>query len=216
MKVVKSSIKDQVYAEIKNRILTRQYAPGYPLNIVHLSEEMGVSNSPIREALSMLVNEKLVTVAANTKFKVVELDEELLQQLNSAIVSLLIGAIRLCYKENRLYELEKDMENAFLKQCSSEKTVEQKERYWLAVKFDRSIITATGNSMLIHAFDNWSNLLYLSTSLVSEAYNNSIAEHARILEAVKNRDFLEIVEKLELHYDKHFLPAKEESEDKIS
>lgn len=210
MKVVKSSIKDQVYDEIKKRILTREYGPGSTLNIVHLSNEMGVSNSPIREALSMLVNEKLVTVTANTKFKVIELDEELLQQLNSAIVSLLIGAARLCQRENRMEILKDHMEDAFLKQCSADKTVDQKDRYWLAVEFDRSIIRATGNSMLLNIFDNWSNLLYLSTSLMAEAYHNSISEHAQILEAVKSGDFLRIVEKLEIHYDKHFLPAKEE------
>lgn len=135
------------------------------------------------------------------------MDEELLQQLNSSIVSLLFGAARLCYKENRLDQLKESMETAFLKQCSADKTVDQKERYWLAVEFDRSIITATGNTMLQHIFDNWSNLLYLSTSLVSEAYDNSISEHAQILEAVKSGDFLKIVEKLEVHYDKHFLPV---------
>ncbi|MDD6212823.1 MAG: GntR family transcriptional regulator [Clostridiales bacterium] len=210
MKVVKSSIRDQVYEEIKRRILMRKYPPGYVLNIVHLSQELGVSNSPIREALSMLVNEKLVTVTANTKFRVIKLDEELLQQLNSSIVSLLIGAARLCYKEHRLDQLEESMEKAFLKQCSADKTVDQKDRYWLAVEFDRSIITATGNTMLEHIFENWSNLLYLSTSLVSEAYNNSIAEHAQILKAVKSGDFLKIVEKLEIHYDKHFLPTNME------
>lgn len=206
MKVVKQSIKDQVYTELKNRILSRQYEPGCPLNIVHLSQEMGVSNSPIREALSMLVNEKLVTVAANTKFRVIKLDEELLQQLNSAIVSLLIGAARLCFKEQRMDVLKESTENAFLKQCSHEAFASPQERYWMAVEFDRSIVTATGNPMLLGIFDNWSNLLYLSTSLVSEAYNNSISEHAQILEAIKEKDFEKVVLKLEQHYNKHFLP----------
>lgn len=205
-------MKDQVYAEIKKRILSRQYGPGYPLNIVHLSQEMGVSNSPIREALSMLVNEKLVTVAANTKFKVVELDEALLQQLDAALVSLLIGAARLCFRENRLEILEKNAETAFLRQCADQELVSLEERYWLAVEFDRSIITATDNSVLLDIFDNWSNLLYLSTSLMSAAYNNSISEHAQILAAIKKRDFGEIIEKLEKHYDKHFLPTNEQAE----
>ena len=49
--IVKKSIKEQVYEEIRNRIITREYAPGSVLNISRLSEELGVSNSPIREAL---------------------------------------------------------------------------------------------------------------------------------------------------------------------
>ena len=209
MKIVRSSMKDQVYTEIKNRILSRQYAPGDPLNIVHLSQELGVSNSPIREALSMLTNEHLVTMNMNSKFTVVALDEDLLQQLNSSIVSLLIGAVRLCLREERMDVLESSMAAAYEEQKAGVGTVDKQKSYWLAVNFDRTIVTATENQMLISIFDNWYNLLYLSTSLMSEGYNNSIEEHAGIIEAIHARDFLAIVEALENHYNKHFIPVNE-------
>lgn len=207
MKVTKNSIKDQVYTELRNKILNKEYAPGSVLNIVHLSHEFQVSNTPIREALSMLENEKLVSSNTNSKFRVIELDETLLQQLNSAIVTLLIGSVRLCIKENRLPVMEDMLEKALNNQKEKYSTTNQADRYWLAVEFDRSIIAATGSRILMDIFNNWSNLLYLSTSIMDESYNNSIEEHTHILHTVQGGSFMDIVEALETHYNKHFHPV---------
>ena len=54
MTLKRISMRDQVYEIIKNRILSREYSLGEPINIVHLSKELGISNTPIREALSQL------------------------------------------------------------------------------------------------------------------------------------------------------------------
>ena len=43
--------KYRVYDEIKKNILTGHYQPGSVLNERKLSEEMGISRTPIREAL---------------------------------------------------------------------------------------------------------------------------------------------------------------------
>ena len=114
--IVKKSIKEQVYDEIRSRIITREYAPGSVLNITKLSEELGVSNSPIREALAMLAKEDLLTIVANSKYKVVELDEHLLQQVDAALVALLIGSARLCFKIDKVDELEANLEKAYSRQ----------------------------------------------------------------------------------------------------
>lgn len=206
--IVKKSIKEQVYEEIRNRIITREYAPGSVLNISRLSEELGVSNSPIREALAMLAKEDLLTIVANSKYKVVELDENLLQQVDAALVALLIGAARLCFKMDRMDELEERLELAFSKQRSNYENTSLKDRYWLAMDFDREIVLLTGNDLMMKDFENLANLLYFSTSLTDKAYENSIAEHKAILDEVKRRDFIKVVEALEDHLIKHFVPEE--------
>ena len=47
------SYKYQVYNELKKGILTGQYPPGSVMNERKLSEEMGISRTPIREGLQM-------------------------------------------------------------------------------------------------------------------------------------------------------------------
>lgn len=208
MAIVKKSIKEQVYEEIRNRIISREYAPGSVLNITKLSEELDVSNSPIREALAMLAKEDLLTIVANSKYKVVELDENLLQQVDAALVALLIGAARLCFKMDKVDEMEVNLEKAYAKQCDNHEQISLKDRYWLAMDFDKEIVKLTENDLIMKAFENLASLLYFSTSLTDAAYENSIAEHKAILEAVKERDFMKVTEALEDHLIKHFLPEE--------
>lgn len=208
MAIVKKSIKEQVYEEIRSRIISREYAPGSVLNITKLSEELGVSNSPIREALAMLAKEDLLTIVANSKYKVVELDENLLQQVDAALVALLIGAARLCFKMDKVDEMEVNLEKAYAKQCDNHEQISLKDRYWLAMDFDKEIVKLTENDLIMKDFENLASLLYFSTSLTDAAYENSIAEHKAILEAVKERDFMKVTEALEDHLIKHFLPEE--------
>ena len=208
MAIVKKSIKEQVYEEIRNRIITREYTPGSVLNISRLSEELGVSNSPIREALAMLAKEALLTIIANSKYKVVELDENLLQQVDAALVSVLIGAARLCFKMDKVDELAVNLEKAYAKQCDNHEQISLKDRYWLAMDFDKEIVKLTENDLIMKDFENLASLLYFSTSLTDAAYENSVVEHKAILEAVKEKDYLKVVEALEDHLIKHFLPEE--------
>ncbi len=205
MAIIKNTMKEQVYIELKNRILNREYEPGSPLNIVHLSKELGVSNSPIREAFAMLENEGLITDAANSKFKVVVLDEERIQKLNAAIVTLLIGATRICMKENKIDTLIIKLSEVLEQQKQWNKNINLGQKYRLAIAFDKTFVDTTENELLIKAFDNWSNLLYLSTALMDNSSNNSILEHERILLALQHGTLDDIIRELETHYDKHIV-----------
>jgi DNA-binding GntR family transcriptional regulator len=56
----RSSFVDQAYRAIKHRIVAGDFGPGTQLNIDALARQLGVSNSPVREALRRLENERWV------------------------------------------------------------------------------------------------------------------------------------------------------------
>ena len=85
MTLKRISMRDQVYEIIKNRILSREYSLGEPINIVYLSKELGISNTPIREALSQLETERLITINSNQKYHVTDLNEKLINDLCSVV-----------------------------------------------------------------------------------------------------------------------------------
>jgi DNA-binding GntR family transcriptional regulator len=58
--IIRRTLSDQTYEALKERILDQTLEPGARLNIDSLSRELGVSSSPIREALARLEAEKLV------------------------------------------------------------------------------------------------------------------------------------------------------------
>ena len=54
------SLADQAYQTIKNKILDLTYAPGMSLTEAMLTEELGMSRSPVRAAIQMLQAEGLL------------------------------------------------------------------------------------------------------------------------------------------------------------
>ena len=77
------SIREKVYEQLKSAILSGHYTPGEKLAEEHLAERLGVSRTPVREALHKLESEGLVklrkkrgfVVSRDTKEEVEELFE---------------------------------------------------------------------------------------------------------------------------------------------
>ena len=55
------SAREQAYQTIRSRIITMELKPGDPLNDRELAEQMGISRTPMREALIMLNIAHMVT-----------------------------------------------------------------------------------------------------------------------------------------------------------
>ena len=55
-------LNEQVYDELRTRILTRQEPAGSKLSLHALADELGVSRSPVHHALTRLVSEGLLSV----------------------------------------------------------------------------------------------------------------------------------------------------------
>ncbi|QJW83846.1 FCD domain-containing protein [Ramlibacter terrae] len=62
MPLPRTSLSDLTYETLKERILDQKLAPGERLNIDALTRSLGVSSSPVREALVRLEAEKLVVL----------------------------------------------------------------------------------------------------------------------------------------------------------
>ncbi|HYD56044.1 MAG TPA: GntR family transcriptional regulator [Burkholderiales bacterium] len=66
----RTTLSEQTYEALKERILDQTLAPGTWLNIDALVRELGVSSSPVREALARLEAEKLVVLQLYSGYSV--------------------------------------------------------------------------------------------------------------------------------------------------
>ena len=208
MAVLRTSVKDQVYEIIKTKILTQELKLGEPINIVHLCSELSTSNTPVREALTKLESEGLVTSAMNSKFRVISFDENSLFEINSAILILLTGGFELCIKMGNLDSLTKLLHSALYEQEKLFSEIDSLSYIAAAIEFDRSFIVASTNKRLLRIFDTLSNLLALSVvynyNRQDHKYSN-IEEHKAMLSAIESGNLSEVLKLLEHHYDKHIL-----------
>src|SRR5512144_493367 len=71
----------RVYDVLRQRIATRQYAPGSRLTEAEIADEFEVSRTPVRQALHRLAVEGLVEVKNGVGIRVTEVDESELQDI---------------------------------------------------------------------------------------------------------------------------------------
>lgn len=69
-KVAKATLKSRNYEELRKAIICGRFQAGETLTIRGLSEALGTSTTPVREALQQLVAEKVLTNVANKEFRV--------------------------------------------------------------------------------------------------------------------------------------------------
>jgi DNA-binding GntR family transcriptional regulator len=69
------TLNDQVYENLKRRLVRRQLGPGEKVSLHELAGELGVSRSPVHHALTRLVSEGLLSVKSRRGYYVTPLTE---------------------------------------------------------------------------------------------------------------------------------------------
>ena len=85
--------KHKVYAAIKKDILQGHYAPGDILNERRLSEELGISRTPVREALQMLEQDGWLKMETYKGAVVREFDPHYMRNLSRIRTALEVCAL---------------------------------------------------------------------------------------------------------------------------
>jgi len=86
---------DEVYRRVREAILEADLEPGQAMSQVALAAELGVSRTPLREALRMLQGEGLVTAEANRQVRVAAITVEDVEDLYAVRITLEVEALRL-------------------------------------------------------------------------------------------------------------------------
>lgn len=79
--VKKENLSVKVYNEIRNALINGQYEPGERLIIGELAQEMGVSITPVREAIFRLISEQGLEMQAATAVYVPYVNSEKLREI---------------------------------------------------------------------------------------------------------------------------------------
>jgi DNA-binding GntR family transcriptional regulator len=182
---------DYVYQELRHRIITKQLKPGQRLPEVNIAVQMGVSRTPVREALRRLASEGLVLVIPNSGARLAspsrrEIEDAYVvrEQLESLAIRLAVGRL----SDRHLRRLEETV-------IAEERAFEEKNlELYLEVNesFHRIIAEASGNRVLADYVEN----ILARTNVYIVFYdpfydietNPSIAEHRAIVNALRLRD----------------------------
>lgn len=179
-------LRDVVFNTLREAILKGELKPGERLMELQLAAKLGVSRTPIREAIRMLEQEGLaVTIPRKGAevAKMTEKDMEDVLQIREALDELAAKIACEQISEEQLEELVATMHEFE----ESTKTDNVKKIAEADVKFHDIIYQSTGNPKLVNMVNNLREQMYryrVEYLKREEAYPQLIAEHAAIIEYI--------------------------------
>ena len=202
--------REYAYHTIRDNIISLDLEPGAPFNDIEVSQQIGISRTPVREAVIQLSEEsRIIQIFPQRGMRIALIDVELVEEarflrllLEKAAVELVCGMaceddlnwldenIRLqeFYLEGgspeKLLELDNEMHKKLFSICRKELTYNMCQR--LAIHYDR--------------------IRSLSVTTVKDY--KIIGEHRELLDAIRSKDTKRAVETMDRHLNNWMLNEK--------
>jgi len=106
----KISLVDQIYDQIRTNIINLTYPLGSKINVNELQEVFEVSSTPLREAITRLQVEGLVTYESNVGARVISLTPKDIQDIQDLALTLHSAAIRFAMERGDYKKMADEIE----------------------------------------------------------------------------------------------------------
>jgi len=186
-KIKKVNLNNQVYDILKEMIANYRFIPGSHLNLEQLTRDLGVSRTPVWDAIRKLEQEGFVKIEPKKGVLISELTPETAIELYTVREPLEVLAVRLA--------VERIDDQTFKKmaQClkKQEKVIEDKDLIGysrLDFDFHGLIYNSCNNRVLQEMLENIKNKSRPIAMLITPILPRLYHDHVEILEALRQRD----------------------------
>lgn len=179
-------LADQVYEELRARLLARRHRPGEKLSLHVLADELGVSRSPVHQALTRLVSEGLLSVQARRGYFVTPVTAQALADGYDVRLALELHAA--AHTVGRLTGRDLDALRRLFEATAA--AISHEEWDTANAAFHELQIDLAGNQLLSRFYRELSVNLLMQVIRAGrvEGHANLVTEHRRIVEAFEAGD----------------------------
>lgn len=183
-------LRDVVFNTLREAILKGELKPGERLMELKLADKMGVSRTPIREAIRMLEQEGLAVTVPRRGAEVAKMTEKDMKdvlEIRTALDELAVELACDCIDEaglEHLYVAQEAFEEAI-------RTADVKKIAQADVAFHDAIYKATGNEKLMTLLSNLREQMYryrVEYLKDDSSYPSLIEEHKQLVNGIKNKE----------------------------
>lgn len=191
---------DQVYRDIRRRIINGELMPGSRLGTRLLCEFYGISDTPLKQALNRLLSEGLVEALPHRGMRVRRLEQEDIREaiearimiesyaVDAAIRSVVEGSNLIERLEENIREDRRLIEEAGDLSVYSEIAEKELE---VSQRFHEMLVENTGNSVILRSYRNIINHRYIYYQFninKRKQVLSSLEEHEQILDCLRRCD----------------------------
>lgn len=196
-------LRDVVFNTLRHAILKGELEPGERLMEIALAQKLGVSRTPIREAIRKLELEGLVVMVPRKGAEVADITEKDLRDVLEVRTALEELSIELAMKNmsDDDYEQLIKANEAFAKDSEGDDLIKIAES---DVAFHEIIYMATGNKRLIQIINNLREQMYryrLEYIKDKSSHARLVEEHDRIIDAMRKNDTTAAKAAIKLHVE---------------
>jgi DNA-binding GntR family transcriptional regulator len=189
-----ADLAEQTYEAVRKRILTRELATGQQIPIDQVAAELGVSRTPVIDAMKRLSSEGLVEIRARRGCFVRELSIDDVREIFEIREAAELYAIRQAIREGRNGALADTLEQAYaqMERCTAGDVYTDYDNF---VEWDRAfhlaIIGASANQRLLELYRG----LHVHLHIMRVHYFRQLeaalqvnADHRAIVDAIRQGD----------------------------
>lgn len=197
------SLAHKAYTEIRRKILSAQISPNTRLKEDFWAKKLSVSRMAIRETLTRLLGEQLVTLGPKGGYFVNSLTADDVTEIRELREILELGALRLAHEK-----ITRDQIARLEKICKDFTAMVEQGYYAGAceadLKFHETLMECSGNAKLMNTYINSHIPLFhqrLTKSSNSENdYELTDREHRAIVKALKEKNLEQAEKVMKLHF----------------
>jgi len=181
------TLKEQAYQALRKMIMSHRFSAGKWINVERLAKELGVSRTPVWQALKELENQGLVVYVPQRGMRMAQMTQDMAVALYEVRGVLEGLAAKLAVEKMDEITLVR-MKTVLTKQASIVDAEDLLAYSTSDFDFHSLLYESTGNWLLKETLDNIKSrsrpLLCNITPILSDLYQ----DHIEVLEALQNRD----------------------------
>ena len=194
----KTLLRNKIYEMLKEAIFSGELEPGERIIETRLAEEMGISRTPIREAIRHLESEGYIESMDNGGVKVSEITEDDIKEWHE--IKLVFDELAMTKAIDNITEevikiLKEDLDK--VEEAIRKDEIDDEEIINLNTDFHNKMYEISGNKLIKTIKDDYQKYNYMMRKYLSKIegrHQQALLEHKQILEAIINRDKEKAVE----------------------
>lgn len=194
--IQKRPLKEDIFDVLHEKIISGVYKPGDWLRQDDIATQLGVSMTPVREALDLLVSAGL---AERVPYRGVRVREMSTKDVVEAYgLRLILEAVIAQEAARNITDGQvEDLERMINKMRTHDTLKEMPQERKMSREFHAAIAEASRNDLLVklyaivaNAFPDWLlyEALFRNPELLADSTTNTLNEHIAVVEALKHRD----------------------------
>ena len=186
----KKNLTLAVYDNIKEMMINYDIVPGQRLIFVDIAKQLGVSRTPVNNALSILAKEGYLDFVPNQGYSVHKLTMEEAESLYEIREILEVGSIGKAIR-NMSPDKIKELEKKRTEYAGAISDQVYRKLFVLDMEYHASIMSTVGNTFLVERYRDICQRIFLrirTEELRLDRQREIVKEHDALFEAVRLRD----------------------------